>query len=98
MKIHRIGILDLFAGIGGFSLAGHWLGWETVAFVEWDKFCQGVLKKNFPGIPIYGDIKKFNELLRNGEIITDTTSRGWGNPENRKIYRKGNAKNYLRLS
>lgn len=29
-------LLDLFAGIGGFSLAAHWMGWETVAFVEKD--------------------------------------------------------------
>lgn len=35
-------VLDLFAGIGGFSLAAHWMGWETAAFVEWDKFCQKV--------------------------------------------------------
>jgi DNA (cytosine-5)-methyltransferase 1 len=40
-------ILDLFAGIGGFSLAGHWMGWQTAAFVERDKFCQRVLAKNF---------------------------------------------------
>lgn len=50
-------ILDLFSGIGGFSLAAHWLGWETVAFCEQDKFCQKVLAKNFPGVPIHQDIK-----------------------------------------
>ena len=27
-------ILDLFAGIGGFSYAAHRLGWKTAAFVE----------------------------------------------------------------
>ena len=53
-------ILDLFAGIGGFSLAAHWMGWETAAFVEWDKDCQKVLKKNFPNVPIYGDITQFH--------------------------------------
>ena len=53
-------MLDLFAGIGGFSLAGHWAGWQTAAFVEWDKFCQKVLAKNFPNVPIYGDIKDFH--------------------------------------
>lgn len=40
-------LLDLFAGIGVFSLAAHWMGWETVAFVEKDLFCQKVLIKNF---------------------------------------------------
>jgi DNA (cytosine-5)-methyltransferase 1 len=58
-------LLDLFAGIGGFSLAAHWMGWETVAFVEKEDFCQKVLAKNFgaanartsgKGIPILDDI------------------------------------------
>lgn len=53
-------ILDLFSGIGGFSLAGHWAGFETVAFIERDKFCHKVLQKNFPGIPIYDDIIQFD--------------------------------------
>jgi site-specific DNA-cytosine methylase len=39
-------VLDLFSGIGGFSLGlestGHF---ETIAFVEKDEFCQKVLKK-----------------------------------------------------
>lgn len=50
-------ILDLCAGIGGFSLGlestGHF---RTVAFVEIDDFCQQVLAKNWPDVPIYGDI------------------------------------------
>jgi DNA (cytosine-5)-methyltransferase 1 len=53
-------MLDLFAGIGGFSLAGNRAGFETAAFVEWEKYPQKVLAKNFPGVPIYGDIKEFH--------------------------------------
>jgi DNA (cytosine-5)-methyltransferase 1 len=54
-------LLDLFAGIGGFSLAAHWMGWETVAFVERDKFCQRVLRKNFgQDIEIHDDITTFS--------------------------------------
>lgn len=52
--------LDLFSGIGGFALAARWMGWETVQFVEIDKFCQKVLNKNFPNVPIHGDIKTFD--------------------------------------
>jgi len=33
---------------------------ETVAFCDFDKYCQKVLKKNFPGVPIYGDVKELN--------------------------------------
>ena len=52
-------LLDLFSGIGGFSLAARWCGWQTVAFCEIEKYCQRVLRKNFgKDITIYDDIKK----------------------------------------
>jgi len=53
-------MLDLFSGIGGFSLAAQWAGIETVQFVEIDPFCQRVLAKNFAGVPIHDDIKSFS--------------------------------------
>lgn len=63
--------LDLFSGIGGFALAAHWAGMETVAFCEIDKFCHKVLNKNFPGIPIHDDIKTLNGADYAGiDIIT----------------------------
>jgi DNA (cytosine-5)-methyltransferase 1 len=52
--------LDLFSGIGGFALAASWV-WpdhEPVGFCEIDPFCQKVLNKHWPGVPIYDDIKK----------------------------------------
>ncbi len=61
-------VLDLFSGIGGFSLAAHWVGFETAAFCEQDKFCQKVLAKNFPGIPIFDDIKTLKGDQFNGSI------------------------------
>jgi len=51
-------LLDLFSGIGGFSLAASWAGIETVAFCEKDAFCQQVLKKHWPSVPIVDDIFK----------------------------------------
>jgi len=50
--------LDLFSGIGGFALAARWVGWETVGFCEIDPYCQKVLAKNFPGVPIYDDVRE----------------------------------------
>jgi len=50
-------MIDLFSGIGGFSLAGHALGWRTIQFCEINPFSQNVLKRNFPNIPIHDDIK-----------------------------------------
>jgi hypothetical protein len=51
--------IDLFSGIGGFALSARWCGLETVAFCEIDPFCQRVLAKNFPGVPIYDDVRTF---------------------------------------
>jgi len=56
-------LLDLFSGIGGFSLAAQWV-WgdelEIVAFCEIDKFCQKVLKKHWPDVPIIEDVRDVN--------------------------------------
>ena len=52
-------MLDLFSGIGGFSLAASWTGEiETVAFCEIDKYCTQVLNKHWPEVPVYLDIKQ----------------------------------------
>jgi len=51
--------IDLFSGIGGFSLACREAGIKTVCFVEINEFCRKVLQKNFPGVPIHEDIKTF---------------------------------------
>ena len=61
--------LDLFSGIGGFSLGLERAGMETVAFCEIDPFCQKVLRKHWPGVPIYNDITsaKFTE---NVDLVT----------------------------
>jgi DNA (cytosine-5)-methyltransferase 1 len=66
--------IDLFSGIGGFALAARWAGIKTVQFVEIDKFCQKVLQKNFPGVPIHDDIKTFTYANWRGRITTIPTS------------------------
>ena len=51
-------VLDLFSGIGGFSLGLETAGpFRTVAFCEQDKFCQAVLRKHWPDVPIYDDVR-----------------------------------------
>ena len=62
-------VIDLFAGIGGFSLAAHWIGWKTVAFVEKEPYCQKVLSKNFPGVPIVDDIRDYKPKKHAADII-----------------------------
>ena len=64
-------LLDLFSGIGGFSL-----GMEatkrikTIGFVEKDKFCQKVLKKNFKNIPIEEDIRNVKGSNYAADIVS----------------------------
>ncbi len=59
----KLKVLDLFSGIiGGFSLGLERTGgFETVAFCEIDPFCQKVLKKHWPGVPIYNDVRKLED-------------------------------------
>ncbi len=53
-------VIDLFSGIGGFSLGLESTGgFETLQFVENNKWCQKVLAKNFPNVPITGDIRNY---------------------------------------
>jgi DNA (cytosine-5)-methyltransferase 1 len=68
-------VLDLFSGIGGFSVGLEATGMKTVAFCEPEPYCQKVLKKNWPEVPIYDDVRELtaDRLVRDGisvDIIT----------------------------
>jgi DNA (cytosine-5)-methyltransferase 1 len=63
--------LDLFSGIGGFALAARWTGVvRTVGFVERDPWCQRVIAKHWPEVPIHDDITTLtgDALARFGRI------------------------------
>ena len=67
----KLKLLDLFSGIGGFSLGLESTGFfETIAFVEKDKFCQKVLKKNFNNIQIEEDIRNVKGDRYAADVIT----------------------------
>jgi len=67
----KLKVLDLFSGIGGFSLGLESTGFfETMAFVEKDEFCQKVLKKNFNNIPIEGDIRNVKGEKYRADVVT----------------------------
>ena len=50
-------VLDLFSGIGGFSLGLERAGMRTVAFCEIDPYCRAVLRKHWPNVPCYDDVR-----------------------------------------
>jgi DNA (cytosine-5)-methyltransferase 1 len=64
--------IGLFEGIGGFSLAARWMGWETVAWCEWNKYCQQILKQHFPEAEGFGDITttNFTKYANTIDILT----------------------------
>jgi len=64
-------VLDLFSGIGGFSLGLESTGYfETIAFCEKDEFCQKVLQKNFKNIPIEGEIRNVKGEKYQADVVT----------------------------
>lgn len=49
-------VLDIFSGIGGFSLGLERAGLNTIAFAECEPYCRRVLRRHWPSIPIYEDV------------------------------------------
>lgn len=72
-------VLDLFAGIGGFTLGlERTKQFETVAFCENDKDCQKVLQKNWSTIPIFNNIEDLtNEKLQEKNINPNVITGGF---------------------
>ena len=63
-------VLDLFSGIGGFSLGLESTGFfETVAFCEKDDFCKKVLQKHWGDIKIYDDIRSVKDEIQ-ADVVT----------------------------
>lgn len=56
--MQKLRVLDLFSGIGGFSLGLERSGgFETVAFCEIEPYCRAVLKKHWPNVKQYDDVR-----------------------------------------
>ena len=64
-------VLDLFSGIGGFSLGLERAGMTTVAFCEIDPYCRAVLKKHWPKVACYEDVRTLtaDALSRDGITV-----------------------------
>jgi len=75
----KLRVLDLFSGIGGFSLGLERTGgFETVAFCEIEPFPRKVLAKHHPEVPIYEDVTKLTgDILARDGITVDVITGGF---------------------
>jgi len=70
-----VNVLDLFSGIGGFSLGLERAGMRTVAFCEIDPYARAVLRKHWPDVPCYEDVRAVTAArLRADGILGAATS------------------------
>ena len=76
----KLRVLDLFSGIGGFSLGLERTGgFETVALCEIEKYPQSILRKQWPDVPIYEDVRNVSAESLRADGITgiDVICGGW---------------------
>ena len=72
-------VLSLFSGIGGFDIGLERAGMRTVAFCEFEPYCQAVLKRHWPEVPIYDDVRTLSAdtLRRDGVWPIDVIAGGF---------------------
>ncbi len=71
-------VLDLFSGIGGFSLGLERAGMRTVAFCEIEPYCRAVLRKHWPDVPRYDDVRTLTaDRLDADGIVPDVICGGF---------------------
>lgn len=71
-------VLDLFSGIGGFSLGLERAGMRTVAFCEVEPYCREVLKRHWPHVPCYPDVRELTaDRLATDGITIDVICGGF---------------------
>jgi len=76
----KLKVLDLFSGLGGFSLGlertGHF---ETVAFCDNDKFSKLILDKHWKGKKVYEDVREITKekLIADGIELPDVITGGF---------------------
>lgn len=75
----KLRVLDLFSGVGAYSLGLERTGgFETVAFCEIEEYPRKILKKHWPHVPVFEDVRALNaDVLRDAGIVPDWIVAGW---------------------
>jgi DNA (cytosine-5)-methyltransferase 1 len=86
-----LNVLDLFSGIGGFSLGLERAGMRTVAFCEIEPYPRAILRQHWPAVPCYDDVRTLTaerlvadgigpiDVICGGFPCQDISSAGKGN-------------------
>ena len=100
-----LNVLDIFSGIGGFSIGLEAASMQTVAFCEINPFCRKILTRHWPSIPIFSDITTIDkkdlktlptiDVIAGGFPCQDISVAGKGGGINAK--RSGLWKEFARL-
>ena len=70
--------VSLFSGIGGLDIAFEQAGGKILAFCELEPFCRKVLRKHWPNVPIFGDIRELTKEAIDNEGIRQTVDVVYG--------------------
>lgn len=76
---NKLSVLDIFSGIGGFSLGLERCGMQTVAFCETNIKARRVLRKHWPDVLIYNDVSllTYEQLKADGIETIDLVCGGF---------------------
>jgi site-specific DNA-cytosine methylase len=84
-KLH----LDIFSGLGAWTIASAMLGIKTIAFCETDERCKSFLGRAWPGIPVFPDVRKLDgRQFRGVDLLTASTP---CQPASRGGYQRGSS-------
>lgn len=77
MKPVKLKVLDLFSGIGGFSLGLERAGMETIAFCEIEDYPRKILNKHWPDVPIAEDVRNLHADIDGNLFFIDEKGEVW---------------------
>ena len=74
--------LSLFSGVGGGLLGTKLLGWKSIGYVEYNKYCQKILAQRIKDgmldkAPIFSDVREFASVAEQYRGFADVVTAGF---------------------